>query len=140
MRQIFENLKLPKEAINWLMMLYDAVQVFDDFADGDKVERKDLNKLIWNTLISMPMNIFYMAHCNTLWPVIAINILKWQASDTVEKSGQRSAMSYAWRAGFFDVVLLVYSICFGQEKATEDAHLIMSLYDEKFDDYLEEGK
>ena len=25
---------LPQPAVEWLMMVYDAIQVFDDFADG----------------------------------------------------------------------------------------------------------
>ena len=50
-----ENLQrvfmLPTPVVEWLVMVYDAIQVFDDIADGDTVERKDLNATIWNTLV-----------------------------------------------------------------------------------------
>ncbi len=46
-------LALPAPAIEWLLMLWNAIQVFDDVADGDPVERSDLNAAIWNTLVAM---------------------------------------------------------------------------------------
>ena len=140
MRILLENLKLPKDAIDWLVMLYDSIQVFDDYADGDKVSRKDLNVLIWNTLISMPMNSFFIRNSNVLCSAMAIAILKWQASDTVERQGFPSAMSFAWRAGYYDIILLVYAIHFGHVEATKNAHHIMALYGEQFDKYIQEAE
>jgi hypothetical protein len=138
MKTLQEELQLPNDAAIWLGMLFDAAQVFDDFADGDKVERKDLDALIWNTLLEMPMNPFYVKHASMLYPAIATAILKWQASDTVERLGQPTAISFAWRAGFYDIILLVYVICFGPVQAKENAHRIMALYGENFDDYMKE--
>ena len=125
MRILLENLKLPKDAIDWLVMLYDSIQVFDDYADSDKVSRKDLNVLIWNTLISMPMNSFFINNSNVLCS---------------ERQGFPSAMSFAWRAGYYDIILLVYAIHFGHVEATKNAHHIMALYGEQFDKYIQEIK
>ena len=72
---------LPDSAVEWLMMVYDAIQVFDDVADGDTVERKDLNATIWNTLVGMPQNAFFIANNHHLVPLLATMILKWQASE-----------------------------------------------------------
>lgn len=138
MRKLLEELMVPKDAIDWLVMLYDSVQVFDDYADGDPVKREDLDKLIWTTLISMPNNRFYKDNSEALWPLIATAILKWQASDTVERNKKANAISFVWRAGYYDIVLMVYAICFGSAKARKDAHVIMSLYGEKFEEYIEE--
>lgn len=140
MRKLLEDLKLPEEAVNWLIMLFDTIQVFDDFADGDKVDRKDLNKLIHNTLVFMPINPFFRMYADTLWPVISNNILKWQASDAAERADKASAMSFVWRAGFYDIILFVYSLCFGHEKATQMSDQIMGLYGEKFKGYMQEVK
>lgn len=140
MRHLLENLKLPKNAVDWLVMLYESAQAFDDFKDQDKVEQKRLDALIWNTLVSLPQNSFYLIHMQTLWPAVATAILKWQAANTAEKNGDANAMSFAWRAGFYDIVLLVYALCFGNIKARENAHCIMALYGEKFEDYLQEIK
>ena len=48
-----KGLALPAPATEWLVMLFNATQVFDDVADGDPVNREDLNATIWNTLVGM---------------------------------------------------------------------------------------
>lgn len=138
MRKLLENLKFPEEAVSWLVMLFETAQAFDDFVDGDKVERSRLDALIWNTLIAMPQNTFYLKYSHVLWPMIATAIFKWQAANTVEQSGEANAMSFAWRAGFYDIVLFVYSLCFGRAEAAKNADRIMALYGEKFENYLKE--
>lgn len=137
-RNLKEVFELPAEAVDWLLMLWGAIQVFDDVADGDKVIRSDLDAVIWNTLVAMPRNPFFVVHAATLAPVLAAAILKWQASDRVEIGGAPTAMSYAWRAGYYDVVLMVLQCCKGVEFATKNAHHVMSMYGESLDDYLKE--
>jgi len=133
-----ETLILPKDAVDWLMMVWTSIQTFDDYADGDKVKRDDLDSLIWNMVIGMPQNTFYFKHSQSLWPVMATAILKWQASDTVERSGKADEMSFAWRASFYDVVLFVYALVHGHGMATKNAHIIMKLYGEDFKNYIQE--
>ena len=129
---------LPAPAVDWLLMLYGAIQVFDDVADGDPVEREDLNAVIWNTLVGMSQNTFWMANSQTLTPVVATMILKWQASDQAERAGKPDAKSFVWRAGYYDVVLMTVALCHGTQQATEKAQQVMELYGEKFDEYLKE--
>lgn len=74
----------------------------------------------------------------TLVPLLANAILKWQASDHVEREGDVDARSFMWRAGYYDIILTVVQLCHGQEVAKESAHLIMRMYGEKYEDYLEE--
>ena len=140
MRELLEGLKLPKDAVNWLVMLFDAAQIFDDFADEDKVERKDLDAIIHNTLVFMPINPFFRMHADALWPIISNNILKWQASDAAERTGNASVMSFVWRAGFYDIILFVYALCYGHVEAAKNAQKIMNLYGEKFEGYMQEVK
>jgi hypothetical protein len=73
-RRHLEALMLPPDAQAWLIGMWQAIQVFDDFADGDTVERKDLDGVIWNTLIAMPSNPFFQKHsaqlvrrCRACW-------------------------------------------------------------------------
>ena len=129
---------LPKTAVEWLMMVYDALQVFDDVADGDPVERKDLNATIWNTLVGMHQNAFFIANSNHLTPLLATMILKWQASDTAERNKQADAKSFMWRAGFYDLILMAVSLLHGAEYAATHGHHVMALYGEKFEDYMKE--
>lgn len=131
-------LALPAPAIEWLLMLWGAIQVFDDVADGDPVEREDLNAAIWNTLVAMNQNPFWIANAHNLSPVVATMILKWQASDHAERTGRADARSYVWRAGFYDVVMMVVALCHGTKYATDTAHLVMALYGETLEDYMKE--
>jgi hypothetical protein len=131
-------LALPTPAVEWLLMLYGAIQVFDDVADGDPVKREDLNAAIWNTLVGMNQNSFWIANSYNLAPVVATMILKWQASDQSERSGKADARSFVWRAGYYDVVLMTVALCHGTHRATEDAGNVMELYGEKFEDYIKE--
>lgn len=137
-RNLIEVFDLPAEAVDWLLMLWGAIQVFDDVADGDKVIRSDLDAAIWNTLVAMPCNPFFVVHAATLAPIVAAMILKWQASDRAEIAGAPTAMSYAWRAGYYDVVLIMVQCCKGVEFATKNAHHVMALYGEHLGDYLKE--
>jgi hypothetical protein len=120
------------------MMLYEAIQVFDDVADGDPVNRQDLNATIWNTLVGMNQNSFWLVNSQTLTPVVASMILKWQASDQAERAGRADARSFMWRAGFYDVVLMVVALCHGSGHATNVASEVMAIYGEKLEDYLQE--
>ena len=131
-------LALPAPAIDWLLMLYGAIQVFDDVADGDPVEREDLNAVIWNTLVGMNQNTFWIANSHSLAPIVATMILKWQASDQAERDGKADAKSFVWRAGYYDVVLMTVALCHGTKQATDSAHQVMQLYGETFEDYLKE--
>ena len=134
------KLNLPENAADWLVMGYEAMQVFDDYADGDEVTRDRLNKTIWDVMISMPLNPFFAANSSSLYPLISATILKWQASDTVERNGEADEVSFVWRAGFYDIVLIVYAIVHGPLKATADAHKVMKMYGEKYPDYIKEVK
>jgi predicted naringenin-chalcone synthase len=131
-------LALPAPATEWLLMLWGAIQVFDDVADGDPVEREDLNAVIWNTLVGMNQNSFWAANSLTLAPVVATMILKWQGSDQAERAGKADARSYVWRAGYYDVVMMVVALCHGTKYATDNAHLVMALYGETLEDYMKE--
>lgn len=139
-KNLKEGLYLPFDAVQWLLDLYHAFQIFDDFADGDAVDRKDLNLLIWNTLVGMQQNSFYMQNSFRLLPVISVNILKWQASDTVERAGNADAKTYVWRAGYYDIALTVVEICHGPVFAAQNAHIVLGLYGETYDDYMKEFK
>ena len=131
-------LALPDDAANWLLMLWNAIQVFDDVADGDEVGRKSLDCAIWDTLVGMNQNPFWTQCSTHLAAALSVMIMKWQASDHAERNGQRNEVSFVWRAGFYDVVLLVVLLVHGSEKAAKLAPVVMQMYGEKFSDYVKE--
>lgn len=134
----FKALELPQTAIDWLLSLWHVTQVFDDFADGDSVTPESLDAALWMALVSMPCNPFFSEHRATLTPLIATSILKWRASDRVEKMGQQDARSFVWRAGFYDIVLMCFQIVKGPAVSIKLAHEVLGLYGEDFAKYLKE--
>ena len=114
-------------------------QRFDDMVDEpEKLTREDQDALIWDSFVTLPTNPFYLRHLVTLSPVLALVIAKWKASDTAEREGRHDARSFVWRAGFYDVLLIVYTLVNGPGAAMRDAEVIMGLYGEKLDDYMQE--
>jgi hypothetical protein len=136
--QLREALELPAPAREWLLLVWRSIQAFDDFADGDEVSREELDALIWHTLVTLPCHPFFLAHAHALGGALSTAILKWQASDRVERDGYADAKSFVWRASFYDVVLVVLNLCYGPTVAKSKAHLVMHLYGETLDDYLKE--
>ena len=134
----FENLDLPPEAASWLMDVWQLIQAWDDVADGDAIERDRLDQAIWASLVTMPANPFYIANFQALQAGLALQILKWQAAEDAERTGQADPRSFIWRAGFYDLVLLVVLLTKGHAGAMKHAKTVMHLYGEQLDVYLKE--
>ena len=62
-----EVLDLPQDASDWLISLWDTTQFLDDVADGDKVERKQLDSAINQLLVGMPSNQFFAQNAPQLF-------------------------------------------------------------------------
>ena len=134
-----QRFQLPPSAVDWLCQLFDAIQVFDDMYDCDKhVSRDELKSLIWSTLIALPQNPFFRANQDALWPLLATSILKWHGANKAEENLKHDAMSFAWRAGYYDIVLMVVGIVHGHKYAADNAAAVMSLYGETFAEYQKE--
>ena len=134
----FQTLDLPPEAVGWLLDIWQLIQTLDDVADGDPVSRDNLNATIWAALVTMPANPFYLANAQTLQSGLASLVLKWQASDDAERQGKADARSFVWRAGYYDLVLLVVLLTKGHATAMGKAMTVMHLYGETLHEYLKE--
>lgn len=137
---LYENckqvLELPEDAIEWLLGLWNLVQVLDDAADGDEIDRTDLDRAIWDCLAGLPSNTFYQAHQAWLIPACAQMVLKWMASDLAERKGQADERSYMWRAGYYDILCLVVAIVHGP--SSEKSWLALGMYGETCAEYMKE--
>lgn len=131
-------LGLPHDASEWTLDLWRAIQFFDDLVDEADIQRESFDQMLWGVLVGMPSNPFFVRHANTLLPVMAQAILKWQASDRAERNGQHDAKSFVWRASFYDVLLTVCQLCFGAKWAIDHADKVLSLYGESFETYMQE--
>lgn len=134
----FQELDLPPEAAGWLLDVWQMIQALDDVADGDVIDRPRLDRAIWASLVTMPANPFYLANAAALQAGLALLVLKWQASDDAERAGKADARSFMWRAGFYDLVLLVVLLTKGHAGAMNSAMTVMHLYGETLHEYLKE--
>lgn len=131
-----EALELPGNAIEYLLDVWHFIQVMDDAADGDMITSPDLDRAIDIGLCKMALNSFYDAHKVALFPALTMMILKWRASDVVERAGAADARSYMWRAGYYDVVMMVVYLVHGNDG--DKMIKALSLYGEAFEDYMQE--
>ena len=140
LRDCFAELGLPPVVSEWLCDLFVVIQRIDDIADNGSIPRNELNGLLWKSLVSLPANPFFQQHAHSLIPLLQSAILKWQASDYVERHGVKEQLpkAYVWRAGFYDVVLQCFLIIHGEEAATADGWKVLAMYGEKMADYLTE--
>lgn len=133
-----EQLQLPRDAVAWLLNLWDVTQMFDDVADKTPIDRADLDRAIFAALVQMPANPFFAAHSSSLLPLLAMVILKWKASDDAEQEGKADEKSFVWRAAYYDMVLAVVLLCHGSDAALKTAKLVMDMYGESFAEYSKE--
>jgi hypothetical protein len=134
----FQELDLPPEAIAWLLDVWQMIQALDDVADGDDIDRPRLDSTIWASLVTMPANPFYLANAQALQTGLALLVLKWQASDDAEREDKADARSFMWRAGYYDLILLVVLLTKGHAGAMKNAMKVMHLYGETLHEYLKE--
>ncbi len=137
-RNFKEVFGFPDDAIEWLVALWRVIQAFDDLADGDHMDRDSVAGAVCAAILTLPSNRFYVANSHILNPLLAVAILKWRASDDIERSGKANATSFAWRAGYYDIVLAVVQIIHGMETALKTAEAVLRLYGENFDEYIKE--
>jgi len=133
-----DELDLPPSAIDWLLDLWRVIQVFDDAVDGDAIDPAEAQAATWAALISLPGNPFFCANAAALQPALATAVLKWFAANEAELDGRADERSYMWRAGYYDVVLLVVLLCHGRVEAERLASSVMQMYGEPFADYRKE--
>jgi hypothetical protein len=139
-RPHLERLSLPPAAVEWLDGLWSVIQVLDDVADADPVEQQALRGAIYTALVGLPSNAFFQAHSAALMPMLASSVLKWVAADDAERNGQADERSFVWRAGYYDVVLMVCLLVHGPEQAMRAARDVLSIYGETFTEYRQEFK
>ena len=130
--------QLPLPAVDWLLAVWDAIQVLDDVADKDEIAREDLDEAIFSLLVGLPSNPFFAAHSLQLLPALGLMVLKWKASDEAEREGNADAKSFVWRAGYYDLVLLAILICHGPQAAMKSAKHVMAMYGETYEEYCKE--
>ena len=126
----FDTLGLPPEAQEYLLDLWQVIQLLDDAADGDAIT--NANGVAWAIFARMPMNQFYRNTMATLQPLLVMQLVKWEAANKAEAAGLADEKSFMWRAGYYEIVSMACHLC------GLDAHAALGLYGETFAQYREE--
>ncbi len=106
-----DSLLMPEAPKEWLLDVWHVTQVIDDAADGDKISGEDASSMSWAVFARMPLNEFYRQYQSVLQPVMVLQLLKWEAANAIEAGGEADERSYMWRAGFYDLMLMVCHLC-----------------------------
>jgi len=136
----FDNLGLTPQASQWLLDVWDAIQLFDDVADKDDIERKDLDRVIYSAFVGFNQNQFFSENYHSLNGLLNVALVKWQASDTAERTGKANEKSFVWRASYYDLVVYCTILCQGYEFAHKNSQYLMDMYGEDYKDYIKEFK
>lgn len=131
-----QRLELTPPAVAYLCALFDTIQGLDDWFDGD--DTPDKAGTIWNAVGGLQLQPFFMQHAALLLPLQVNAYLKWMGANHTEREGGNLPLAYAWRAGFYDIVLQCVLLVHGIERATQLAPEVMAIYGESFEDYAKE--
>jgi hypothetical protein len=140
-KNLFDHLNylnIPAAAQEWLLMLFRATQGLDDWYDGDKVEKRDIENYVYLLLVQFPSNPFYMYYQKELTPILSNYVLKWTGANALEAKGEQLHKSFMWRAGFYDVVLEVVRIVHGPQVAIAASEYVVKMYGENLEDHIKE--
>jgi hypothetical protein len=128
----FDTIGFPPVVQSWLLELWNVIQVLDDAHDGDKASADDVTRATWAVFQTMPMNAFFREYATVLQPILWLQLLKWEAANTVEALGLANEKSYCWRAGYYEVVLMCCHLCGMKDMG----HACMEMYGERYADYM----
>lgn len=142
MAQALSVLRLPQEANEWLLDMWEAFQGLDDWRDNDGMPKEDIEHIIYVVLAKLPSNPFFQAYANRLLPVVSNVVLKWCGANYHEDNRNQSQLPkcYMWRAGYYDIVLEAVNCVYGHKQAALASGLVMALYGEELKEYMKEFK
>lgn len=129
----FRVLGLPPEVSEYLIDLWHVIQLLDDAQDGDKAT--NVKDAAWAIFARMPLNRFYQQNVMTLQPLLAMQLIKWEAANVDEAEGRADERSFMWRAGYYEIVAMACHLCGLDPHANRVA---LRMYGETFAEYREE--
>jgi hypothetical protein len=119
------------QAVNLVVMYFEACHLFDDLIDKDKVnEDAEILRVFRYLIFSIPTNPVYRAIPSL--PDHMMNIyLRWIDSTNMEKMENPDIeKTYMLRAGLYDLMSIIACYLYGAEWAEEIGPQIRSLYGE----------
>jgi hypothetical protein len=84
-----------QSAVDFLVALSSIAELWDDLVDKDKeLNRKEIDAVFWNALVTLPTNEFFNQNRAFLMPLVIQSINAWQDSVELE-NGNANDRAYA---------------------------------------------
>lgn len=103
-------------AVAFILSFFDMCEVFDDLIDKDKpVTDEDIVRTLFNALVDIPMNPFFIQHRMELVPVIITGINAWLDANRLEKgSDNDKVFAYVLRDWYAELVSFIIFLTRGR--------------------------
>jgi hypothetical protein len=134
----WQEVGLSPVAAKFVDDFYLVLQAWDDFYDGDDMPRETKLSAIWASLVGIPSNPFFQQHSQSLIPLIASLVVRWETANELERERDRLDVAFMWRAGFFDVVLHCVLLERGPVEAMKAGPVIARTYTETIESLRKE--
>ena len=125
-------------AVAFCETLFSISQAWDDIVDQDK--EYDVNKMMWEALVTLPNNPFYREHFDILNPFVQIAIVDWLDSNELCKGNvEQKAAAYVLRDTLTTIVIHCARLIGGYDWMMEiSMEVRRELYNEPLNEYLGE--
>lgn len=99
------------EAQEFLMIVLNAIEVWDDIIDRDgRVTSDDINNAFSQLLVKLPANDFYRRNYAALAGMIVVMITSWHTSNADSSTSESQAHAYTLRKEFINLVVLCVAL------------------------------
>ena len=86
-----------QQAVACLVMLWDAVELWDDLIDKDKnIDDQDIHRVFTSLMFWLPQNVFFDQNKHYLLPLIMTFINAWHDANELQKSSDMREKQDAW--------------------------------------------
>ena len=126
-------------AISFCSIIWGVSQVWDDLVDKDReLTANDINKTMWDLLVTLPNNPFYRDNFDILNPLVQSAIVDWlDSNDLVNGNTESKVVAYVLRDSISTIIIHCARIIGGFDWMREiSIEVREALYDEPIENYL----
>lgn len=113
-----------EDAIHFMHVVSLWSHLYDDLIDKDKeVPEEMVHTVMWDIMVGLPLNKFYVQNASVLAPIMATGILNWRGANAMEASGSKEELyiAHATRYSINDLALMIMALLGGPEHAARYA-------------------
>jgi len=113
-----------KQAFDFLTTMFGVLHFWDDLIDREReLEPAEVNRSMWDALVTLPENPFYFQNFHAISPVLKVAIFNWHAANAMEKTSDDldKQIAFVLRSTYVDLVSVCAYIVGGRDWATEVA-------------------